>query len=352
MDDLLTKARLLSERVRFSGEKIRFTEANIQSNNKEIDEFFSTSSLPITSELTPGLYSLLSEVCDKLTLPADCVKAYVYASPNLQAECYSADDKECILRFSSGLIHLLDENELKFVIGHELGHFLFKHGLIRKSIQNQSREYFMQQRSQEISVDRIGYLAVGSLDMALKAMIKTISGLSSDYLRYDISNYLSHLEAPSQRVFDTNQLLTHPSVLLRCRALLWFSMKVNRIEDLRTISQSSVEKLDEKVIGDLAKYMDGPSLKLIGETKQELQMWLFMDQIVKEKSFNKKAQHSFGILFGEEKLIKMKTLLRNNTVKDNQIIVDDKLDLSKSNLRALIPYSFEKVLKEIENKIY
>ena len=90
----------------------------------------------------------------------------MYASPDLNAECYLGDTSNCIIRFSSSLIDILDKNEFEFVVGHELGHFLLSHQ--QACVTEKNLEYYIQQRAQEISADRLGLIACDSLDIALK----------------------------------------------------------------------------------------------------------------------------------------------------------------------------------------
>lgn len=158
---------------------------------------------------------------------------------------------------------------------------------------DESEEYLMQQRAQELSVDRIGYLATESLDIAIKAMMKTVSGLKSKYLRFDISNYLSHLKEPSREIYRRSQLYTHPSFLFRCKALLWFSMKVRTMEDVHSINSREVFDLDEKVRTDLKKYIDGPTRQLIESRKKNVAMWTYMDSVIRDNTFDKKEQNIF-----------------------------------------------------------
>ena len=117
--------------------------------------------------MTPGLSRRLESVCQTLLLPERTVDAFIYASPEVQAECYANGTEGCILRFSSARVDLLDDDEFEFVCGHEAGHFLLGHGLARMEGHSDSLEYFMQQRAQEISVDRIGLIACGSLTYAV-----------------------------------------------------------------------------------------------------------------------------------------------------------------------------------------
>ena len=72
------------------------------------------------------------------------------------------------------------------MIGHELGHFLLDHHHANVGFTSANPEYFRQRRAQEISVDRLGLLSCGSLDVALRALMKTVSGLTERHLRFDV----------------------------------------------------------------------------------------------------------------------------------------------------------------------
>ena len=108
------------------------------------DAFYKTGLL-ITDQTTPSLSRSFDAVCDRLCLPRDSVEAFVYFSPEIQAECFSGSLDECAVRFSSALVNLLDETEFTFVAGHELGHFLLGHSGVQ-SEESSSIEHFMQLR--------------------------------------------------------------------------------------------------------------------------------------------------------------------------------------------------------------
>ena len=50
---------------------------------------------------------------------------------------------------------------------------------------------------------------------------------------------------------------THPSMLIRCRSLLWFAMSVHSIEDLDRPTQEAIHQIDSRVVKDLEKFVDG-----------------------------------------------------------------------------------------------
>ena len=188
MDDELVKARNFARTVRFSEDTLTADES-IKIENTEIDAFFSLNSIHITPLVTPVISKSIDKVIKRLQIPPSSIKAYVYASPEIQATCYAGNDVDCVIRLSSGLIDILENNELEFVIGHEIGHFLYSHGLAASlNNNNESLEFSIKQRAQEISADRIGLLASESLDASIRAMMKTISGLTTKYLKFDFCN--------------------------------------------------------------------------------------------------------------------------------------------------------------------
>ena len=81
----------------------------------------------------------------------------------------SFNDENCIITLTSAVINLLEFNEIKFILGHELGHFLLSHN-IEENINLESQEGYIKKRAQEISVDRIGLLACKDINIATKAI--------------------------------------------------------------------------------------------------------------------------------------------------------------------------------------
>ena len=74
------------------------------------------------------LHRLLAEVGQSLDA-TDLPEMYVQADPTLNAQTVGMDQPIIVL--SSGLVHHLDDDELRFVIGHELGHAISGHAVYR-----------------------------------------------------------------------------------------------------------------------------------------------------------------------------------------------------------------------------
>jgi len=351
MLDELIEAREFAESVKYSGDTLIADHA-FQVKNDEIDNFFSLNSMLVTENVTPIISNSIKKVIARLKIPQSSVKAYVYASPEIQAECYSGNDIDCVIRLSSGLIDILENEEIEFVIGHELGHFLYDHGLAIISNQNESLEFLIQKRAQEVSADRIGLLASESLDVSIRAMMKTMSGLSSKYLNFDFASFLSQLSNSTNYKSQINISSSLPSMLIRCRALLSFSMSETFKSGKKNYHSKEIHSLNSKIKADIDKFVDSIARDKIRDLKRDVAIWASALIIVKDGSFDITEQEIFMSMFGQKTLDNLKTFLSGySTKKSVQESVLNKLESAKKELYFAIPSSFERELESLESKI-
>jgi hypothetical protein len=160
------------------------------------------------------------------------VEPYVYNEPSVNA-LVLAGENEIILGLSSGALNLLDDRELDFVIGHELGHARFEHldiavghlvaenGLAPIS----SVKLRAWQRAAEISADRFGLHYCGLLSVAASALFKSISGLRVDF-EVDPTQFAAQWDHLKQEISVTGTRdhweLSHPFPPLRMKAMLFY----------------------------------------------------------------------------------------------------------------------------------
>ncbi|MDG1143670.1 MAG: M48 family metallopeptidase, partial [Burkholderiales bacterium] len=218
-------------------------------NNFLIDEFSS-----------PYIDTIVNEVCGRVGMPRENIHLFVSPSPDFQASCYAVSDDDCLISLSSALVDLLDAEELKFVVGHELGHYLFKHYLMSDAVED-SIEYLSVRRAQEISCDRIGLMSCEDLSHATSAIIKTTSGLKTEYLRLNVGQFIDQLSKLSSPASTGEYKSTHPTFLIRCRALLWFSTSIDYSGDSDTLNSKDLDIINSRVDADLDKFIDGPMNK-------------------------------------------------------------------------------------------
>jgi len=104
MDNQLRRAHERAEQIRFVGDIPR-TGLNNDARTGVMGSHgrLYQDAIEISEALTPLLWERLENVIQRLGLPSEVVSAFIYSSPNVQAECISGPGGSCIVRFSSGL---------------------------------------------------------------------------------------------------------------------------------------------------------------------------------------------------------------------------------------------------------
>ena len=279
---------------------------------------FLMNHLPVNKSLTPSIYNSVENCLSILGLDNSkhSTSIFIYQHHEINAKCFTGFEGNIIILLSSTLIKFLKGCELKFVIGHELGHYLF-HRRVHKS--TNSLEHFMLYRAQEITADRIGLLCCQSLDSAIQAIIKMLSGLDENYLVFNINSILTEyknvdiLNIPLEEMYAT-----HPPLPIRARALLWFSMgeiylNLTGKDAAKCLSKTSI---DNKVKNDLEKYLNSKCLDQIEKNKEDFTFWVLSLIFLEDYQFNKQEQAVMSKLFGSEKLEKLKSFISSSSPEE------------------------------------
>ncbi len=140
-----------------------------------------------------GLHRLLTDVGSTLDAP-ELPEMYVVADPFLNAVTIGMNKPIIVL--NSALLDLLDEEELRFMIGHELGHAISGHAVYQTLLQRLLvlsgvlgsiplgglgirvivAALFEWSRKAELSADRAGLLATQDPQVAFRVHMKLASG--------------------------------------------------------------------------------------------------------------------------------------------------------------------------------
>ncbi len=299
------------------------------------------NALLIDSKSTPLLDQKLKGIYEKFGIDSSNISAFISQSHEIQASCISVGSNGCILTFTSALLNLLDIDEFAFVAGHELGHHIYDH--CRISIDKESADYFMQMRAQEISVDRIGLISAGDLDVSIRALMKTATGLNSKFLSFDVGQFISQIKKVSKYDFDKSLNNTHPSMMIRCKALLWFNLCNSNASFPLKINNEELDKMNERVQSDLLKFVDGPVQEKISKLSNEVKMWSAVILIMEDQKFDKNEQAEFSKLFGEEALRKVIGFLKLHDSNSVICALEDRLKHCSENLINLSPNSYAKL---------
>ena len=188
------------------------------------------------------LHRLLTEVGTTLDV-AELPELYVLANPVAQATTIGMNKP--IIVMNSGLVELLDEEELRFVIAHELGHAVSGHAvyqtLLQRLIQLSGVLYAIPlgglgvraimaalmewARKAELSADRAGLLATQDPAVAFRVHMKLASGGHLDDLDHTafFAQGREYLDADDLRDSVLKLLLvearTHPFAVVRAAEL-------------------------------------------------------------------------------------------------------------------------------------
>ena len=334
----LIKAFEFAEKFRFTYDIASDTFDLEKEVLKHLETDRSHSSLIINEKVTPQIYLVLHKVCKKLRLNSNNVSAYIYSSSDNQATCFLGEKDKCTIMITSNLIELMDENELEFIIGHEIGHFLLKHGTVTHS-SKMSKEDLIYSRYKEISADRIGLIASGTIESALSSIVKMLSGLSSAYLRYDISALMQQINNVHKGTYLSSES-THPSWLIRVRALQFFSMsEMYNKEILETNNNlgDPIERVDELIYNDLESFIDKPIRKEIEDSKKDLSFWIHIFAVLDDDKFDKKEQEIIKQEFGEKQLNKIKKILTSSNKEQSRNFINSLLEEKISGLAHIAP---------------
>lgn len=207
---------------------------------KPIRLAFQANAVRVSERQFPRVHGIYREALHTLDVD-EPYALYISQTPIVNAGAYGMDRPFIIL--NSGTLSLLDDDELRFILGHELGHILSDHvlyrtmtvlllqlagmgfpivGLAARAVLVALLEWG---RKAELSSDRAGLLAVQDPEVAMRTMLKMAGGSGSDETNLD--DFILQAEEyrdggdVADQVFKILNLMgtTHPFWVLRLSEL-------------------------------------------------------------------------------------------------------------------------------------
>jgi Zn-dependent protease with chaperone function len=186
---------------------------------------------PVTVQTAPELTGLVKNCA--MRLQAGPFSAFIAPGRTLNAYTFGLGEAPVVVVYAS-VLRMMDEDELRFVIGHELGHVCLGHTWLNSLVGGMSgipSPYFAAvvlyfafrwwNRACEFSADRAGLLACGKPDKAASALVKLTGGSAAIRSPEGWQQTLRHIEAEDDGLQGNLQeiLSSHPLIVKRLQAL-------------------------------------------------------------------------------------------------------------------------------------
>lgn len=215
---------------------VAFATAIIRMNFEFIRASLLGSAVRVNARQFPSLHRLAEQCAQRLGMPLP--ELYVANSPFMNAHTFGTEEKSFIV-LSSSLVDACSEEELRFVIGHEMGHIQSHHIIFHTIILIAEQLAFLLagpivlpaalalrtwHRYAEITCDRAGLICAQNLEAACRSFIRIAVGSHRLAAEVNIDELLSQIDASNSSFGRYIEALsTHPFLPKRIKAIQIFS---------------------------------------------------------------------------------------------------------------------------------
>ena len=260
------------------------------------DSFFRSAkegnSLKVNETLLPQFYALCKEVQAKLEFIGD-IDFYITGDSEVNACAFYSPDEERphIIEVNSGLFKLMNDEELRYIIGHEIGHLINGDSIIdrlfyfiypdKDAIEEcpdflKKRMAFFGQLA-ELGADFYGYMANENLSACVTAVYKMASGLDLEKMNVSINTLIAENNQRLEYFLKDGGINdgSHPVNPIRVRALELFATAKTQAafnrgmnELIHMLQQLQYDALDDAIADYIAaaglfiSHMDGKREKI------------------------------------------------------------------------------------------
>ncbi|MFN2158835.1 MAG: M48 family metallopeptidase [Anaerolineales bacterium] len=183
----------------------------------------------VTARASPQIDPILREASARLQ-PGD-VLAYIAPGRVLNAYTFGLSSPKVVVVYS-GLLDVMDRDELSFILGHELGHVALGHTWLNSLVGGiagvpaswsagmlMAMAFLWWNRACEYSADRAGLLACGKPEKAVSALVKLGAGPRAG--QSDLSEVYRRIDAEDDNLLGSisEMMGTHPMLIKRIQAV-------------------------------------------------------------------------------------------------------------------------------------
>ena len=211
-------------------------EGKVENTENWIRAAMEGHSLKISGAMAPRVHAICERVKERLEF-AEPVEFFVHGDRSLNCSAVPRLEEEHphLVIINSGLLEMVTDEELSFVLGHELGHLISRNSELSRIV----RFVFppgvelplairdkigIWDKLSEMSADRFGFLACPDLDVCLAVFFKLASGMQTTAISFDPRAYLEEMERVLEafRTEMSDWGISHPINPIRLKALQHF----------------------------------------------------------------------------------------------------------------------------------
>ncbi|MBO4721480.1 MAG: M48 family metalloprotease [Muribaculaceae bacterium] len=331
-------------------------------------------SLRVQKELLPDFYELCQDVKKKLKIK-DEVDFYITGDSDVNAFSLAAEDEgeHHIVNVNSALFDLMSTDELRFVIGHELGHLINKDTALARLINfvfppeaavPVTLQYKIRLHEQlaELVADRYGYMATGDLGVCVTAFFKMASGLDLEKMNVSIDALIADNNRRLEYFLKDKGISrsSHPVNPIRVQALNLFATCESQEELQKGMDEliSILLKVGDSELDEyMARFIASAGLIVASSDKKvkEDEVNQIIEMLARLKIFPRKyleeiAQGDVGAIFNDsvENILKINPGMRMGLLEYMiHIALSDKV-IARNEVELLYNFGASISLSEME----
>jgi Zn-dependent protease with chaperone function len=224
--------------------------------NRSHHQSLMESALLVNPKNAPQVAQLVTVCRDRLKPgPFDC---YIARSNELNAYTFGMEDPKTLVVYSS-LLQIMDEDELSFVIGHEMGHIQLGHTWLNTILGGMAGipasygaaalltlVFKSWNRMCEYSADRAGLLVCGRPEKAVSALLKLVSG-ERHINQNEMNRLLQVVDQQDDSILgQMDELLSdHPMIIKRIQQIRAYA----KTDDYASLSQQILARTTHSTNG-------------------------------------------------------------------------------------------------------
>ncbi|MBU0741557.1 M48 family metalloprotease [bacterium] len=214
-------------------------EANRHHQDEGVRENLLKHGIRLTGQLSPRIFRLHAETAAALEVAGD---AEIFCLPDSDMNAFAVldireDRTHSLIGITAGALEHLEDAEIKFILGHEMGHFLCGHNRLNAVFSTDERNpkatvlppfgeslFLRWRKKAEVSADRAGLLVCRDFHAAARALLKITFGLTEKNLNLEIDALVAQIdEISGSTEMIEEAFASHPLLPVRLKALELFA---------------------------------------------------------------------------------------------------------------------------------